>query len=155
MYRGEQQAHIVFHLFGENIRVRLVRLNQTIRLVQPQDEGYVCVLRFNCKQTTLNIIIIETACRRLHCKGGNHGNRRDLTELYLKYVLYLILARKNYFSFFSNVFWVDKFNEIKSSFVTCTVDLVGQVRSLDHYYNTEYRPVHMIIEYMHFKLYWE
>ena len=28
----------------------------------------------------------------------------------------------------SHVFWVDKFNEIKISFVTCTVDLVGQGR---------------------------
>ena len=31
------------------------------------------------------------------------------------------------FLFVSNVVWVDKFKEIKISFATCTVDLVGQV----------------------------
>ena len=30
--------------------------------------------------------------------------------------------------FVSNVFWVCKFNEIKISFVKCTVDFVGQGR---------------------------
>ena len=30
--------------------------------------------------------------------------------------------------FYFQVFWVDKFNEIKISFVTCIADLVGQSR---------------------------
>ena len=36
-------------------------------------------------------------------------------------------ARKMIFFYFQ-VFWVDKFNEIKISFVTCTADFVGQGR---------------------------
>ena len=37
-------------------------------------------------------------------------------------------SQPNYFYAFPTLFWVDKFNEIKISFVTCTIDLVGQSR---------------------------